>query len=65
MKSKLVKQWFKYASTDLKLAKNSLNFSSEFKVLRLLIRSSALKKQLKVICCITKFDFQNRMILVP
>ena len=30
---KIVKQWFNYAAADLKVAKNSLSFSAEFKAI--------------------------------
>lgn len=47
MKSKLVKQWFKYAATDLKAAKNSLSFSNEFKAISAFHSQQCAEKAIK------------------
>jgi HEPN domain-containing protein len=47
MKSKLVKQWFKYAATDLKVAKNSLIFSAEFKAISAFHSQQCAEKAIK------------------
>lgn len=45
--TKIIKQWFKYAATDLKMAKNSLNFSTEFKAISAFHSQQCAEKAIK------------------
>lgn len=45
--SKIIKQWFKYAAADLKLAKNSLNFGAEFKAISVFHSQQCAEKSIK------------------
>ena len=44
---KIVKQWFKYAAADLKVAKNSLSFSAEFKAISAFHSQQCAEKAMK------------------
>lgn len=44
---KIVKQWFKYAAADLKVAKNSLIFSAEFKAISAFHSQQCAEKAMK------------------
>ena len=44
---KIVKQWFKYAAADLKVAKNSLSFSAEFKAISAFHSQQCAEKAIK------------------
>lgn len=45
--NKIVKQWFKYAATDLKASKNSLSFSAEFKAISAFHSQQCAEKAIK------------------
>ena len=47
MNTKLVKQWFKYAVADLKLAKNSVSFNAELKALSAFHSQQCAEKAMK------------------
>lgn len=47
MTPKLVKKWFKYAAADLKVAKNSIQFSEEYKAISAFHSQQCAEKAMK------------------